>query len=124
MSQIFKSVHRTLYVQCTICTVFTCCLLKSMSPKKNLEIKTLVKKPQFSEVLGQNVTGNLVLSFRFLGLFFKYYRSFSVYFFLFFTERLFSISLNDISRSSIISIFFHHLSQKFRPMSISKYIVY
>ena len=32
--------------------------------EKNLEIKTLVKKSQFSEVLGQNVTGNEVLSFK------------------------------------------------------------
>jgi len=38
--------------------------------EKNLEIKTLVKKSQFSEVQGQNATGNKVLSFRFLGLFF------------------------------------------------------
>ena len=36
--------------------------------EKKLEIKTLVKKSQFSEVLGQNVTGNKVLSFNFLGL--------------------------------------------------------
>ena len=38
--------------------------------KKTLEIKTLVKKSQFSEVLGQNATENKVLSFQFLGLFF------------------------------------------------------
>ena len=38
--------------------------------KKNLEIKTLVKVSEFSEVLGQNVTGNKVLSFRLLELFF------------------------------------------------------
>ena len=37
--------------------------------KKNLEIKTWVKKSKFPEVLGQNVTGNKVLSFRFLELF-------------------------------------------------------
>jgi len=37
--------------------------------EKNLEIKTLVKMSQFSEVLGQNVKGNKVLSSRFLGLF-------------------------------------------------------
>ena len=36
---------------------------------KKLEIKTLVKNSQLSEVLGQNVTGNKVLSFRFLGIF-------------------------------------------------------
>ena len=43
---------------------------KNVSGKINLEIKTLVKKSQFSEVLEQNVTGNEVMSFRFLGLFF------------------------------------------------------
>ena len=38
--------------------------------EKNLKIKTLVKKSQFSKVLGQKVTVNKILSFRFLGLFF------------------------------------------------------
>ena len=31
-------------------------------PEKNLEIKTLVKKSEFSVILGQNVTENKVLS--------------------------------------------------------------
>ena len=31
--------------------------------------KTLIRKSQFTEVLGRNVTKNKVLSFRFLGLF-------------------------------------------------------
>jgi len=35
-----------------------------------MEKKTLIKKFQFSKVRGQNVNGNTVLSFRFLGLFF------------------------------------------------------
>ena len=43
---------------------------KKFLGKKNLEIKTLVRKFQFSKVLGQHVTGNKVLSFRFRGLFF------------------------------------------------------
>ena len=34
-----------------------------------MEKKTLIKKFQFSKVRGQNVNGNTVLSFRFLGLF-------------------------------------------------------
>ena len=38
--------------------------------KNNLEIKTLVKKSQFSKDLGQNATGNKVLSFRFPGFIF------------------------------------------------------
>jgi len=38
--------------------------------KKNLEIKTLGKKSEFSPVLGKNVTGNKVPCFGFLGLFF------------------------------------------------------
>ena len=38
--------------------------------KKYLEIKTLLKKSQFSKVLGQNATGNKVLSFRFPGFIF------------------------------------------------------
>ena len=33
-------------------------------------IKNFGKNSQFSEILGQNVTGNTVLSFRFLGRFF------------------------------------------------------
>ena len=37
--------------------------------KKNLEIKTLGKKSEFSKVLGKNVTRNKVLCFGFLGLF-------------------------------------------------------
>jgi len=37
--------------------------------EKNLEIKTLVKQSQFSEVIGQNTNGNQVLRFRLLGLF-------------------------------------------------------
>ena len=41
-----------------------------VSGKKNLEIKTLEKKSEFSQVLGKNVTGNKVLCFGFLGLFF------------------------------------------------------
>ena len=36
--------------------------------KKNLEIKTLVKTSQFSEVLGQNVTGNKVLGNKITGI--------------------------------------------------------
>ena len=43
---------------------------KKVSWKKKPGNKTLVKKSQFYEVLGQNVTGNKVLSFRFLGHFF------------------------------------------------------
>ena len=38
--------------------------------EKNLAIKTLEKKSEFSQVLGKNVTGNKVLCFGFLGLFF------------------------------------------------------
>ena len=38
--------------------------------EKNLEIKTLEKKSEFYQVLGKNVTGNKVLCFGFLGLFF------------------------------------------------------
>ena len=37
--------------------------------KKNLEIKTLEKKSEFSKVLGKNVTENKVQCFGFLGLF-------------------------------------------------------
>ena len=44
---------------------------------KKLEIKTLVKNYQLSEVLGQNVSGNKVLSFRFLGLFSRKFKIFS-----------------------------------------------
>jgi len=36
---------------------------------KNLEIKTVIKKSRFSEILGQNVTEYKVLGFKFLGLF-------------------------------------------------------
>ena len=53
---------------CTFCfPIFMVNLGKKVTGKKflkkNLEIKTLVKKSKFSEVLGQNVTGNKVGSF-------------------------------------------------------------
>ena len=37
--------------------------------EKNLEIKTLEKKSEFSQVLEKNVIGNKVLCFKFMGLF-------------------------------------------------------
>ena len=40
------------------------------SHRKKVFEKKHGKKYQFSEVLGQNVTGNEALSFRFLGLYF------------------------------------------------------
>ena len=62
---------------------------KKFLENKPTEIKTLVKKSQFSEVLGQNVTGNNVLSFRFLGLFF--HRTFLVPQFRTFFQRFFLV---------------------------------
>ena len=43
---------------------------KKVSGEKNLEIKTLEKKSEFSQVLGKNVTRNKVLCFGFLRLFY------------------------------------------------------
>ena len=43
--------------------------VRESQEKKYLEKKLWVKKSQFSEVLGQNVFENKVLSFNFLGLF-------------------------------------------------------
>ena len=43
--------------------------VRKSQEKKFLGIKTLLKKPQFSKVLRQNVTGDKVLSIRFLELF-------------------------------------------------------
>ena len=44
--------------------------VRKSQEKKFLEKRPEVKSPQISEVLEQNVIGNKVLSFRFLGLFF------------------------------------------------------
>ena len=53
----------------TFCTIYVRKSPEKKFLEKNLELKTLEKKSQFCEVLGQNVIGNRVLSFRFLGLF-------------------------------------------------------
>ena len=54
-------------------TIRKCTIQNVTDPKKRflktLNLQTWVKKSLFSEVLGQNVTENKVLSFRFPGLF-------------------------------------------------------